>query len=352
MFTSPIFSQLESNSKNILLLGMGGGYDVFTGIPLYFELKERKKPDGTPMFGNLVLGNLSFTKDVMKMPIGKQISPVCLEARYKDYIDRGQPFAFDESLKYPNNYFAEFHLSKWFYNIHKADVPVYTFSLYDLGVAQYTTAIKELVKIYHLDTIFLVDAGVDSVLKNNEEGMGTYSEDLLSICAVKNVDTVQYKYLTCVGLGTEGGISCYDFLENWSALTKLGGYLGSVGWAPQMNSVKQYLDAMSKSVPTNSSINGQIVCAVEGEYGHHCPDYLRARGLTKHDLFINPLMSMSWFFDLGIVCRYRLFIGTLEAATSRTNLETRMTEARTKAGIEVSSKYKGPRHTIEMFPPQ
>jgi len=314
----------------VLLLGMGGGYDVFSGVPLFFELKERKKADGTPMFGNVVLGNLSFTKSLMQIKPGKHISPVCIEARYKDFVDIGQPNAWDESLGYPMNYYVEFHLSKWFSQVHKLDIPVYAFSLYDLSVQQYTEGIDILVQIYNLDTIVLVDSGVDSLLKNDEEGLGTYSEDLLSICAVKNVLNVPHKYLTCVGLGTEGGISEYDFLRNWAELTKLGGYLGSVGWAPEMYSVKQYLDAMSKSVPTNSSINGQIVCAVEGHFGHYCPTYLKARGLSGNDLYINPLMSLSWFFDLGKVCEYRLFISDLEKAKSRNDLETIMQSARKK----------------------
>jgi len=331
---------------------MGGGYDVFSGIPLYWELKERKKGDGSPMFGNIVLGNLTFTKNLMQMQTGKRVSPVCLEARYKDYVDLGQPKAFDESLGYPQNYFAEFHLSKWFYQCHNTDVPVYAFSLYDLGVKSYAEAIQELVKMYQLDTVVLVDAGVDSVLKNDEEGMGTYSEDLLSICAVKQLPDLKYKYLTCVGLGTEGGISEYDFLENWSAITTMGGYLGSIGWTPNMNCVKQYLDAMSKCVPTNSSINGQIVCAVEGHHGHYCPPCLAARGLHSSDLYINPMMGMSWFFDLNIVIQYRLFIHELEKSTSRSNLETRMSACRQAAKIELpNGKYIGKRKSILMFPP-
>jgi len=256
-------------------------------------------------------------------------------------------------LGYPKNYYAEFHLSKWFYQCHNnADVPVYALSLFDLSVKTYADAINELVKLYQLDTVVLVDAGVDSVLKNDEEGMGTYSEDLLSICAVKQIPELKFQYLTCVGLGTEGGISEYDFLENWSAITKLGGYLGSVGWAPNMECVKQYLDAMNKCVPTNSSINGQIVCAVEGEYGHYCPQYLRARGLHASDLFINPMMGMSWFFDLRIIIKYRLFMSELEQATSRTNLETRMSACRQAEGIELpNGKYVGKRKSVLMFPP-
>jgi len=35
----PTLTQL-SNCKNILIAGMGGGFDVFCGLPIYFELKK------------------------------------------------------------------------------------------------------------------------------------------------------------------------------------------------------------------------------------------------------------------------------------------------------------------------
>lgn len=40
MFVPPFFKLLQDKSRNILMAGMGGGYDVFAAIPLYFELKE------------------------------------------------------------------------------------------------------------------------------------------------------------------------------------------------------------------------------------------------------------------------------------------------------------------------
>jgi hypothetical protein len=44
MFVPPFYKKLHQGSKNILMAGMGGGYDVFTAIPLYFELREYDSP--------------------------------------------------------------------------------------------------------------------------------------------------------------------------------------------------------------------------------------------------------------------------------------------------------------------
>ena len=36
----PILKQL-TDCKNLLIAGMGGGFDIFCGLPIYFELKKR-----------------------------------------------------------------------------------------------------------------------------------------------------------------------------------------------------------------------------------------------------------------------------------------------------------------------
>ena len=48
----PLFRYLEGAEK-ILLAGAGGGFDVFSGLPLYFALKARGK--------NVSLASLSFS---------------------------------------------------------------------------------------------------------------------------------------------------------------------------------------------------------------------------------------------------------------------------------------------------
>jgi len=97
------------------------------------------------------------------------------------------------------------------------------------------------------------------MLKGDEQGLGTFAEDLLSIVAVKNTKNVRNKYLMCVGLSTEGNISEYDFLENWASIQTNGGFLGAVSWQKEMPSVQQYINAISNSVPTNTTINSQFV---------------------------------------------------------------------------------------------
>jgi len=153
----------------------------------------------------------------------------------------------------------------------------------------------------------------------------------------------------CVGLSTEGGISEYDFLENWASVQKDGGFLGAVSWQLEMDSVKQYVDALSNSVPTNSTINAQIVAGVEGRYGLYLPEYLRAR-LGMSAMFVNPLMAMSWYFDLQSVIKHRKYLQNFEDASSLTNTHSKMEVARLKDKVvNIDGIYIGKRKYKNWF---
>lgn len=53
----------------------------------------------------------------------------------------------------------------------------------------------------NIDTIVLVDAGVDSIFRGDEESMGTFHEDAMSLAAM-SVVPVAHKYLMCSILGS------------------------------------------------------------------------------------------------------------------------------------------------------
>ena len=112
MFKPPAFFE----SKGVLLLGMGGGYDVFAGIPLFFELRERGVP--------AVLANLSFAfhLDQKMNPQQETVGSdrtICIRAHHGDHP--GGAFAGEQ---FPANYYPEFQLSQWLQREHKLDVPV------------------------------------------------------------------------------------------------------------------------------------------------------------------------------------------------------------------------------------
>src|SRR5574341_1507437 len=82
---------LLAGCKNLLIAGMGGGFDVFCGLPVYFELLGQGR--------SVHLANLSFSElDTLREPVAFSSSLVGVRFEREDF--------------YP--YFPEFYLAQWF----------------------------------------------------------------------------------------------------------------------------------------------------------------------------------------------------------------------------------------------
>jgi len=87
----PIVEKLQ-NSENILIAGMGGGFDVFCGLPIFFELRERGM--------QVRLANYSFSA-IRHIEGG-------LNHLSEDLAGVSTRYTFD------GFYFPDYHLAKWF----------------------------------------------------------------------------------------------------------------------------------------------------------------------------------------------------------------------------------------------
>lgn len=276
------FDELE-NAENILLAGAGGGYDIFTGLPLYFGLRAIGK--------NVHLANLSFS---LLPPSDEQsFSPSLLKVT-ADTLSR-------------TIYFPEFYLSQWFRETQGEEIPIYCFK--STGVKPLVENYQLLVKQLSLDTIILVDGGTDSLMRGDEVYLGTPAEDISSITAVNELD-IERKMLTCLGFGVDyfHGICHAQFLEAVADLTKKGGYLGMFSLMQEMPEVKKFREASEyvfKAMPNNISIvSSSILSAIAGHYGdHHATS--RTGGST---LWINPLMPVYWCFRFPEIAQRILYL--------------------------------------------
>ena len=293
----PILTKLLS-AKSILLVGMGGGYDIFCGMPIYYELRKAGK--------KVILGNLT-TSHLPKNTEGEQLNP--------HLVGIGQPnsgflkrLSFAKTEKPINA--CEQHLVEFMAN-HYADKPA-VWCVERTGVQPMLRSYQQLIQKYEIDTVVLIDGGVDSLIKGDETEQGTLIEDILSIAAVhelKNVD----KYLVCLGFGTERDVFYGDILENIAALTKKGAYLGSCALLQEMACYdfyeKSVLFAQNHADAVGTSVvNSSVISAVRGEYGnaHLIPK-------TKDSLlWINPLMNLFWCFDLDKVAEWNLVVPHLK----------------------------------------
>ncbi len=292
----PILDHLR-DSHNILIAGAGGGFDVFSGLPLYFALREMGK--------TVHLANYSFS----------EFSIVQAVSQPQVLID-GLLLGAHGTIQVDLPYYPEGYLSQWFKEKRGEDVTVWM--LGRTGVAPLIQAYTRLVNHLNVDAIVLVDGGVDSTMRGDEVGSGTLVEDSITLAAVKELD-VPVKLLACIGFGTEveEAVCHYNALENIAALAKAGGFLGSCALTPQMEAFRLFESACryvwKQPNHHKSHISTRIIPAVNGEFGNY---HMYPSDYTS--VFISPLMSLYWFFDARTVIAHSLLIPHITSTLTTT----------------------------------
>jgi hypothetical protein len=78
---------------------------------------------------------------------------------------------------------------------------------------------------------------------------------------------------------------------------------------PEVAQFREAVEYTHDRMPDRQSIvNGSIVSALEGQFG----DFHRTDRTRTSKLFINPLMSMYWHFDLQALADGSLYLSSLE----------------------------------------
>jgi len=242
---------------------MGGGYDIYSGIPLYFTLKKMGK--------EVVLANLSFT-----------FLAACGGEKFGSnaWIINKQCNELD--------YFPERVLYKWL--LGKNESPI-IFAFSKTGVLPLKETYKEIIEQYKIDTLILVDGGTDSLMRGNEAGLGTPAEDMTSLVAGYDL-SLDTKILLTVGFGIDHfhGVCHSQFLENVADLVKEDVFYG-VNTITKTTEIGQlfldlgeYANERARGYP--SIVVNSVASAVEGKFGNYhanSPDQLEnlAKKLIK-----------------------------------------------------------------------
>jgi hypothetical protein len=304
-FRLPFFLELQK-AQNVLIAGAGGGFDVFSGLPLYFNLHAAGK--------RVHLANLTFS-NLPPTTAGRHLTPELVEVT--------------ADSQGSESYFPEKHLSQWFRD-HRKEVPIYAF--HRVGPKPIAEGYRVLVDQLQIDTIILVDGGTDSLLRGDEEDLGTPVEDMSSIAAVDSLAGVPRKILTCLGFGIDAfhGVCHAHVLENIADVARAGGYLGAFSLTPDMREVQQFEEATRYVLQHTSSrpsiVLTSILSALEGRYGdHHATE--RTFG---SELFINPLMSLYWCFRLEQVARRILYLDAIRDLSGYVEVERAIVQSQVR----------------------
>jgi len=286
----PFLKELE-RAQNVLLAGAGGGFDIFTGLPIYHWLRNAGK--------TVHLANLSFS-DLANSDCS-QLAPAL--------------FRVDNKTSATLRYFPELYLSHWL-TTQFGNTPIY--AIQQTGVRPIKAAYEYLVQNLQVDTIILIDGGTDSLMRGDEIGLGTPQEDIASLFAVNSMEKIARKFLVTVGFGidTFHGVCHAHFLENTAHIIAEGGFLGTWSLMRESSEFRQYKEAcdyvMARMPLAPSIVNTSLISAVEGRFG----DFHATKKTEGSTLFINPLMGIYWAFQLESVARRNLYLNQIKDTDS------------------------------------
>ncbi len=302
MLSQP-YQDLLAASRCVLLAGAGGGYDVVGAIPLFDALRSEGKAvhlaSLTTMPGTL----LDTMAAVPGLPQLFEVTPA------------------DAS---ETSYCAEAWLARWLDGRYGPQARVWCFQ--KTGVQPLRRAYRHLVETLGVDTVVLVDGGIDSILRGDETSLGTPGGDLSSVAAVAGLTGVE-TLLACLGFGSElrDGIPHAQALERIARLCGEGHYLGCAALLPGMDVAAPYLEALeyvTSHQHRRSHVQDVVRRSLQGQFGEVMPD-----------TWLSPLTNMYWFFALRGVAESHLFLESLEETTTVWEVNTRIVGLR--KGLEI-----------------
>lgn len=302
MQSTPLDAVLEATAEGrstVVLAGAGGGYDVFSGLPLYHALREAGR--------TVVLANLTFTWS-FNPAAQKQCEELVPDALWSVVAPGGT-----RSERGP--YFPELYLSEFL-----GGVKVYI--LGRTGVVPLTAAYEKLVALAGGDAvgaIVLVDGGTDSLCLGDEPSMGSPEEDVASLTCVHALRCgATRKFLFAVGWGVDAhhGVCHNLVLENIARLTASNGVLGVSMLLPHQAEFALYKQACEYAFSRMqvSIVAGSVLAAAQGQFGH-----VNFTERVRSGLFINPLMAIYWGFRLEVLAQHHLFINDANMARTMTS---------------------------------
>jgi hypothetical protein len=308
----PVIDHLMS-CKNLLIAGMGGGFDLFCGLPIYFELQRRGQ--------QVHLASFSFSS-ITRLRDGIRLTHTLVGVTADN---RG-----------PAIYFPELYLAQWFREKQSEEVTVWCFE--KTGPRPLLDNYRLLVEHLAVDGILLIDGGVDSLMRGNEAGLGTVIEDATSLAAVDELEDIPLRMVGCLGFGAEQDVTYAQVLENIAVLTQAGGFFGSCSLERRMEAYQLYEDAVlyvhNKPFQPPSVINASVISAVRGNFGDfHLTEKTRGRRL-----WISPLMPIYWFFDLQAVVERNLFLADIRGADTFMEAAFAMLESRRRKSIRTATR--------------
>lgn len=301
---------MNLSDKKLLIIGCGGGYDIFCGLPLYFQNQHHEKP---------ILANHSFTQHKL-LSLGKSVKVDSKETSvFEIDAEKFQLPTLEESdvEKVPSWLLKQLGITKKEYNAQQIngtctnyqhyfpeyqlsqaiDQSVYAFHG-ELGAQGIIKALQQIIDQHNIEVVVVIDGGTDSLMSGdfgNLNTIGTPYEDMLTLACINQLKgVVCYLYVLGYNIDVVHGISDSDLNIEMLKLIQSGAFLGCYHILNYPESAKKYRETFLACSPENSWINSLITFSLLGQDG--TPEWIeKYRGKSK--ISINPLMGLYWIYD-------------------------------------------------------
>jgi hypothetical protein len=330
--------------QSILLVGCGGGFDFVHSLLFYDDLIKLGK--------KIYVGSYSFG-DPLEYSDSPELVPI-FQSKSSDPSSSISPYVvrITSSCRGSEYYCPELGYCSYLDSLYPENSP---HSIYAYYARAFTTEIlshfySQLITEHHIDAIIAVDGGSDSLMRGDENGLGDPIEDAVSVSAIASlccsVKTFQESsppqplgLLYSVGLGCDrfNSVSDSSSLRAVAELTQRGGFLGSYSFIHSGRRVEIYRNGLThiyQRQQMRSILSGSILASAYGHYGSEIqspdgtpeidfgtrllpPTSPSTSGSPGTDeLFVWPLMSMLWMFDITIVAERSLICKWISSATT------------------------------------
>ena len=226
-----IEKQMDSLKVKVktLILGVGGGYDIYTCLPWFLSL--------TPEEQSLcLLANYSFTDDLYK---------------YGDvHIVPVEPSTVRTEKN--KSYFPEHHLAK------SLNRTVYAIRL--IPCPFLIEVLSAFVVQHQIQQIYMFDGGIDSVIFGNERPYGSPTEDSQTVLACSKLNIPCRLFVSALGVDDCDNSA---YLKHWETFHNNKFELG-----PSLCGWEQYSQIVRSSEPP-SIIQESIIAAGNGNRGRY-----------------------------------------------------------------------------------
>lgn len=305
-FEHPIWTPLLSNPAitTVFLTGCGGGFDFVHATMLIPQLKRagKKIVIGSYSFGDpsrIIGGDVVFE---VGNAVVKRVDATCQPCR--EYGPEVGICAFLDA-EYPAD--APHHV--YAYNARVFTVPVLI------------AAFEELWDAHGVQAVVSTDGGSDSLMAGDESGLGDPIEDATTIAAIdavvasrrclvdspaaeKPATQILAHLLIVVGVGCDrfNGVSDCATLRAVAELTALGGFHGCVSMTCKESAFyDKCVTFLQQQAFFRSVIANSIVESSRGAYGADVVPASLRRRVQPGELFLWPLMSVLFVFDVRTV---------------------------------------------------